>query len=142
MTKILLEQITKLEDLTLFSKAFKEGLIQINITKIAKHLNKDRKTVKKYLLGQTPKKTRQREKYLDQHRDYILEVLSDKYQSFDYIEHLFKYLKRERGITCSISSLSHYIRLDEKLNSLFDRHKKIPSQCVLRHHLENKPNLI
>lgn len=94
MTKILLEQITNIEDIALFSKAYQEGLIQINITKVAKHLNKDRKTVKKYLLGQIPKKTRQREKYLDQHRDYILEVLSDKYQSFDYIEHLFKYLKR------------------------------------------------
>src|SRR5690554_3072128 len=124
MTKILLEQITNIEDIALFSKAYQEGMIQINITKVAKHLNKDRKTVKKYLLGQIPKKTRQREKYLDQHRDYILEVLSDKYQSFDYIEHLFKYLKRERGITCSRSSLSRYIRRDDALNSLFDRHQK------------------
>ena len=124
ITKIIIEQITKLEDIALFSKAFKEGMIYINITKVAKHLNKDRKTVKRYLLGDIPKKTRKREKYLDQHRDYILEVLSDKYQSFDYIEHLFKYLKRERGITCSRSSLSRYIRLDDELNSLFDRHQK------------------
>ena len=28
--------------------------------------------------------------------NYILEVLKDKYQSFDYIDHLFKYLKREK----------------------------------------------
>ena len=124
MTKILLEQITNIEDIAIFSKAYQEGLIQINISKVSKHLNKDRKTVKKYLLGQIPKKTRQREKYLDQHRDYIVEVLSDKYQSFDYIEHLFKYLKRERGITCSRSSLSRYIRGDNALNSLFDRHQK------------------
>ncbi len=124
MTKIIIEQINCVEDLYMFSKAFKEGLIQINISKISKHLNKDRKTVKRYLLGDIPKKTRKREKYLDQHRDYILEVLSDKYQSFDYIEHLFKYLKRERGITCSRSSLSRYIRLVDELNSLFDRHQK------------------
>ncbi len=48
MTKILLEQITNIEDIALFSKAYQEGMIQINITKVAKHLNKDRKTVKKY----------------------------------------------------------------------------------------------
>ena len=77
--------------------------------------------MKKYLLGDIPKKVRKREKYLDQHRYYILEVLSDKYQSFDYIEHLFKYLKRERGITCSRSSLSRYIRLDDEF--VFDNIK-------------------
>ncbi|CDR30213.1 Uncharacterised protein [Acholeplasma oculi] len=49
MTKILLEQITNIEDITIFSKAYQEGLIQINITKVSKHLNKDRKTVEKYL---------------------------------------------------------------------------------------------
>ena len=124
MTKIIIEKINRVEDLYMFSKAFKEGMIYINITKVAKHLNKDRKTVKRYLLGNIPKTTRKREKYLDQHRDYILEVLSDRYQSFDYIEHLFKYLKRERGIKCSRSSLSRYIRLDDQLNSLFDRHQK------------------
>jgi len=36
MTKILLEQITNIEDIALFSKAFKEGMIQINITKVAR----------------------------------------------------------------------------------------------------------
>lgn len=123
MTKIIIEQINNIDDIALFSKAYQEGMIHINISKVAKHLNKDRKTVKNYLLGNIPKKTRKRVKYLDQHRDYILEVLSDKYQSFDYIEHLFRYLKRERGITCSRSSLSRYIRLDEQLNSLFNRNQ-------------------
>ncbi|VEU82467.1 hypothetical protein [Acholeplasma hippikon] len=40
MTKILLEQITNIEDIALFSKAYQEGLIQINITKVAKHLKR------------------------------------------------------------------------------------------------------
>lgn len=50
-------------------------------------------------------------------------MLSDKYQSFDYIDHLFKYLKREKGITCSRVTLNRYIREDEELNSLFKRKK-------------------
>ncbi|MGI6392616.1 MAG: IS21 family transposase [Candidatus Izemoplasmatales bacterium] len=123
MTNAILENINRIEDLLLFSRAYKEGKIKVNISKIANHLNKDRKTVRKYLNGNVPKKTRERIKYLDEHRDYIVEVLSDKYQSFDYIEHLFKYLKRERGITCSRSTLQRYIRNDEKLNNLFKRKK-------------------
>ncbi|MBS3986927.1 MAG: IS21 family transposase [Erysipelothrix sp.] len=124
MTKILIEHIRKLEDLLMFSKAYQKGMIQLNITKIAKHLKKDRKTVRKYLMGEVPKKTRQRQKYLDEHREYIVEVLSDKYQSFDYIDHLFKYLKREKGITCNRSTLNRYIRNDDELNGLFNRKKE------------------
>ena len=115
MTGIILENITTINDLSMFSKAYKEGLIKVNISKIAKELNKDRKTIKKYLEGYTPKETRDRVKYLDEHRDYIKEVLSDKYQSFDYIDHLFKYLKREKGITCSRVTLNRYIRENIKL---------------------------
>ncbi|VEU80411.1 IS21 family transposase [Haploplasma axanthum] len=123
MTKIILEQITNIKDLLLFSRAYKEGLIKLNISKLSKELNKDRKTIKKYLNGEVPKETRKRVKYLDEHRKYILEVLTDKYQSFDYIDHLFKYLKREKNITCSRTSLNRYIRNDNELNKLFKRKK-------------------
>jgi len=46
MTKAILEKITKIEDLLYFSKAYKEGLININISKLARELGKDFKTVK------------------------------------------------------------------------------------------------
>ncbi len=69
-------------------------------SKIARQLNIDRKTVNKYLKRHTPKTTRNRLSYLDEHREYIFEVLNDKYQFFSYIDHLFKYLKREKGIRC------------------------------------------
>ena len=123
MTGIILENISSVNDLSMFCKAYKEGLITVNISKIAKELNRDRKTIRKYLEGYTPKVTRDRVKYLDEHRDYIKEVLSDKYQSFDYIDHLFKYLKREKGITCSRVTLNRYIREDKELDSLFKRKK-------------------
>lgn len=123
MTQTIIEHIEHIEDLLLFSKAYQEGLIKVNITKLAAHLGKDRKTIKKYLNGSAPKKTRTRIKYLDAHREYIVSVLSDKYQSFDYIDHLFKYLKREKQISCSRSTLNRYIRNDEVLNQLFKRKK-------------------
>ncbi len=121
MTKVILENINCVEDLSLFSQAYKKGLINVNISKLSRELKKDRKTIKKYLEGYTPKKTRERVKYLDEFRKYIIEVLSDKYQSFDYIDHLFKYLRREYKITCSRATFNRYIRTDEKLNNLFKR---------------------
>ena len=89
MTGIILENITSVNDLSMFSKAYKEGLIKVNISKIAKELNKDRKTIKKYLEGYTPKETRDRVKYLDEHRDYIKEVLSDslRYNNREYADY-------------------------------------------------------
>ena len=42
MTKVILEQITNINDLLLFSKAYKEGLIKVNISNLAKELNKDK----------------------------------------------------------------------------------------------------
>lgn len=123
MTDVILENISCIDDLLLFSKAYKEGKIIVNVSKIARHFNKDRKTVTKYLNGKVPKKTRKRVKYLDQFRDYIYEVLNDEYASFDYKDHLFKYLKREKGITCSRSSFTRYITEDEELNEMFNRKK-------------------
>lgn len=123
MTQIIIEKINAIEDLLMFSKAYKKGMIKLNVSKLARHLNKDRKTIKKYLEGKVPKTTRERVKYLDAYRDYIIEVLIDEYQSFDYIDHLFKYLKREKGITCSRTTLNRYIRNDEELDGLFKRKK-------------------
>ena len=63
MTELILKFVTKKEDLLLLSKAYKEGNIKVNISKISRELNVDRKTIKKYLEGNIPKKTRKRKKY-------------------------------------------------------------------------------
>jgi transposase/putative transposon-encoded protein len=119
MTDIYLKEIKCKEDLLLFSRAYMKGKIKVNKSKIARQLNVDRKTVDKYLKGHVPKTTRNRLSYLDEHREYIYEVLNDEHQSFDYIDHLFKYLKREKGIKCSRSTFNRYIRKDEELNKMF-----------------------
>lgn len=123
MTEIVLENIDKISELALFADAYKKGFIKLNISKIARELNKDRKTVKKYLKGDVPVGIRKRNKYLDEYRNIIIELLSDQYRSFDYIDHLYYYLVREHGISCNRSTLNRYIRNDEKLNSLFIRKK-------------------
>ena len=121
MTEVVLDNIDTINDLALFADAYKKGHIKVNISKLSKELNKDRKTVKKYLNGNIPKTNRNRSKYLDDYRDVIINLLSDRYRSFDYIDHLYYYLVREHGIECSRSTLNRYIREDEILDGLFRR---------------------
>ena len=123
MTEIVLNSIATVQDLVNFAGAYKKGIIKLNISKMARELNKDPKTVRKYLSGTLPKETRERKKYLDLFREDIKQVLLDKKRSFDYIDHLYNYLKREHEISCSRSTLNRYIRMDHELNKLFNKKK-------------------
>ena len=71
MTEIVLNSIATVQDLVNFSGSYKKGTIKLNISKMARELNKDPKTVRKYLSGTLPKETRERTKYLDLFRDDI-----------------------------------------------------------------------
>ena len=74
MTGVVLENIDTIHDLALFADAYKKGHFKVNISKLSKELNKDRKTVKKYLNGYIPKANRNRSKYLDNYREVIIGV--------------------------------------------------------------------
>lgn len=116
--------IKTLEDLRLLSKSYKKGLImKPNITKLARTLQVDRKTVRKALNGFIPSKTRNKSKYLDDYRDKLVELLSDEYKDFEYYKHLYNYMKREEKITCSYSSFRRYIQSDTELSKLFKNSK-------------------
>ncbi len=121
MTELILEFLSSKEDLLLLSKNFKKGEIQLNISKISRHLKIDRKTAKKYLNGQVPKKKRNKPKYLDEYLDKIKELLNDEMREFDYIDHLYRYMKREYSIKCNRVTFNRYIRNNPELNDLFKR---------------------
>jgi len=126
MTEVIISRIENVSELAMFASSYKKGDLELNISKLSRELNKDRKTIRRYLNGDVPSDRRVRVKYLDQFRDLIFSLLNDKYRSFDYIDHLFNYLRREHCITCSRSTLNRYIRKDEELNKLFNR-KKVQS---------------
>jgi transposase len=123
MTEIIINNIENICDLAMFAESYKKGFLKLNISKLAKELNKDRKTIKKYLEGKVPSGKRVRVKYLDKYRELIIKLLTDKYRSFDYIDHLYNYLVREHQITCSRSTLNRYVRNDDEINSLFNKKK-------------------
>lgn len=119
MTNIILKLVNKKEDLLLLSSSYMKGELKLNISKIARELNIDRKTVKNYLNNKVPKKTRKRKKYLDDYKDLIKEILSDELRTFDYVDHLYRYMKREHGIKCNRVTFNRFIRNDAELNKLF-----------------------
>lgn len=123
MTEVVLGMINEVTELGMFRKIYEEGKIKLNVSKLARELGKDRKTVKKYLEGKVKITTRERRSYLDDFREEIITLLEDEKRSFDYIEHLYRYLKRENGISCSRTTLNRYIRKDEYLNKLFTKKK-------------------
>lgn len=59
MTDYILNNINNVEELSLLSEAYLKGMIKLNISKLATELNVDRKTVRRYLKGITPKKLNQ-----------------------------------------------------------------------------------
>jgi transposase/putative transposon-encoded protein len=94
-----------------------------NISKLATHLGADRKTIRKALNGFVPTKTKKKDKYLDAFRYEIIDLLSDENRAFDYMKHLYNYLKREHNIVCSYSTFRRYIITDEDLSKLFKKSK-------------------
>ena len=65
MTEIIINGIDNVNDLAMFAKPFKKGKLKLNVSKLARELNKDRKTIRNYLNGKMPSTTRKRVKYLD-----------------------------------------------------------------------------
>jgi len=123
MTEVILSSINEISDLAMFQKLYEGGKRILNVSKLSRELNKDRKTIRRYLKGEVPERTRKREKYLDQYREDIKSVLEDKKRSFEYIDHVYRYFVREYKIACSRSTFNRYIRGDEELHKLFKRKK-------------------
>ncbi len=121
MTTIALKTV---DDAIVLSDFYKEGRIKLNVTKAAKELGVSRKTLSKRLNGFTPKKTRDRGKYLDAYRDEILSLLNDEYRIFDYIDHLYETMIDKYGINCSRSTFNRYVNNDLELSKKFKSNKK------------------
>lgn len=117
--------IKSIEDLRMLSSAYLKGVImKPNITKLSKTIGADRKTVRKALNGFVPSKTKTRGKYLDSFRNVMINLLNDEYKDFEYIQHLYNFMKRESGIECSYSTFRRYISTDTELSKLFHKSKK------------------
>ena len=130
-------KIRSLNDVKLLSEIYKKGEIKLNISKIARELGCDRKTVRKRLEGYTPKTKKNRKKYLDDYKNIIISYLKDNHRHFSYIDHLFYFMRREHNIICSRSTFYKYVVSDKDINVEF---KKNNGTCFTRR-FETKPGV-
>ncbi|OFK58270.1 hypothetical protein HMPREF2811_00980, partial [Globicatella sp. HMSC072A10] len=124
MSDIVRITITSLDDLSRLSEWYQKREIKLNLSKIARELNCDRKTVKRRLEGVIPKTTRKRKKYLDEFKPVMLSYLHDSTRHFSYIDHLFYFMQREHPITCARSTFYRYIVNDEDLRQSFQQQNR------------------
>ena len=116
-------KINNLDQAFMLSRAYKEGEIKLNVSKLARELSCCRKTLSRRLNGIAPKKTRNRKRYLDDYKDLIYKYLCDEQRNFDCIDHIYYFMKREHGITCTRSTFFRYIKNNEELNSKFKNNR-------------------
>jgi transposase len=118
-------EINKLEDLIKLKPLKENANLKLNVSKIARELGVDRRTVKKYIDGyiKPEKVKRKRSSKIDQYYDAIIELLSDEYRVFAYISVLWKFMVREYKLDVSESNFRNYIRKHEKLNDYFKENK-------------------
>ena len=75
------------------SSAYIKGDLKLNISKIARALNADGKTVKRHLNRHIPKRKRKKKSYLDDYFEIIKTAIIDPNREFDYIDHLYRWKK-------------------------------------------------
>ncbi len=120
-------QITSLEDLGKLQPFLEDGTLKVNKSQIARELEKDRRTVDKYLKGYKKSKQRTRSSYLDTYYEVIKELLSiSNQQIFYYKSTLWQYLTDNHGLSCPESSFRRYISKHPELQVYFNQRKKHP----------------
>jgi len=104
-------EINNLEDLSKI-KLYREvnQLEQPNFSELARQLNVDPRTVKKYYNGYQKPKNRNKKSMLDGFYDIIKKLLAkNSTQKFYYKSHLYRYLQREHGLNCKQNTFNRYI---------------------------------
>lgn len=68
MTDYILKRINNVKQFLILGDSYLKEIIKLNIYKLAKHLKTDTKTVRRYLNGITPNKTKSRKEYMDSYK--------------------------------------------------------------------------
>lgn len=104
-------KIKELKDLKIIKKLVEENNMQKpNFSKLAREFGVSRETIRKYYNGFEKMDTRNKSSKIDKHKYNIAKLLDDEFREFDYIAHLYRYIKREIGnVDYSLSTFNRYI---------------------------------
>lgn len=117
-------EINHLVDLPKLKLLLESSNMKVNQSQLAREFGVDRRTIKKYLDGYEPTKTRNRSSKIDEYYDEIAALLSkDSIQKFYYKRVLWQYLKDNHGLQCSASNFRAYISKTPEFQQYFDSRK-------------------
>ena len=125
--------VRTLNDLFFLGKLEKGGSVKVNKTQIARELNIDPRTVKKYMNGYKKPKTRNRTGYLDEYYNLVKELINDDNQRFFYKRVLWQYLKDNHGLNCAQSSFRRWIQKHQEFQSYFNGR----TNRIINHEIRN-----
>lgn len=119
-------EINCLEDLPKLKLLMESLNMKINKSRLGRELGVDRRTVDRYLNGNSSCKTRNRKSKIDDLYNVISELLSEEsIQTFYYKRILWEYLKDNHGLECSQSSFRRYISDKPEFQAYFSDGKRI-----------------
>jgi transposase len=107
-----LNKLKKVKELTNMGK--------VNYSEIARDLGIDRRTVKKYYNQEEKQSKKPKSSTIDEYYILIKKLLSEESkQLFSYKSHLYRYLQRELGLTCTRSNFNYYINKHKEFAEYF-----------------------
>lgn len=116
--------INKLEDLVKLKTLIEESNLKVNISKIARELDCDPRTVKKYIDGYEKPTIRNRKSIIDDYYEIIKELLDSETRVFFYKRILWQFLVDNHGLDCSESTFRGYVTRHKEFNIYFKEKKK------------------
>lgn len=127
-------EINKLEDLVKLKALIEESNLKVNISEIARELDCDPRTVKKYINGYEKPSKRNRKSPIDDYYSLIQDLLTSNTRIFYYKRVLWQYLVDNHGLKCEQSTFRGYISRHPEFNRYFISKKKtaVSANSVLR----------
>lgn len=116
-------KIEKKEDLYKLRPLIENGGLKINNSEIARKLDIDRRTVKKYIEGYSPPVHRKKPKQMDQYHDLIKELLESETQRFYYRRVLYQYLRDNHGLDIKAGTFYYYLKSEKEFDDYFRKGK-------------------
>ena len=132
-------QINELSDSPKLRMIMKTQQMKPNFSLLARELQVNRRSVKKYYNVFTKSKTKARKSKIDSLSPIIQELLSDDtLQIFYYKANLWRYLVENHNLTISKSNFRKYISNHQEFQQYFNKRHSTPKQPALLH-FETKP---
>ena len=117
-------EVKSLQDLTKFKTFMDINKLKINKSQIARELDKDPRTIDKYLNGYEKPKVRKKGYSMDKYESIIDELLSSTTQVFYYRRVLYQYLVDNYDLKVEEPTFRYYLKMHPDFDNYFKKSRK------------------